>query len=501
MTFENSNPQPGSTVWDVVIVGAGIVGAALARWLSRVDLRVAVVEKAWDVGMGASSRNSGVLHSGINYAPGSLRARLCMEGREQFQTWCKELGVPVRVPGKLVIAQKKQDLSGLETLHAQGEENGVPGLRCLSPTDVEELQPGIRALGGLHVPSSAIVPPYAATIAFAEDACLNGVQFFLGCEVRKIERHRSAFWLRTSLGNLQARWVINVAGLKSDVIGQALDPSVPTLYPCRGEYIVLDKVVGEEMKMLVYPVPPARSGGLGIHVAPTEEGNVLVGPSAEYITDRKDYECTRAVTDQLLLEASRYWPGLPRERIIGSYAGIRAKLNPPEIGGFADFFIEESSRCPRLINLVGLESPALTAAPAIARYVVEEIMGSRETLEDKPKNLLRPYRWQKRFDDLPEAEKERLVRAHPGYGEIVCRCEGVTRYEVLQAARNVLGVKTLAGLKYRTRVMMGRCGGAYCLPRIVRLLQEQYGWNPRQFYLKNGRSPLFVGWVKEQDGG
>jgi len=380
------------SILDCIIIGAGIVGTALARYLSRLDLRVAVVEKAWDVGMGATCRNSGVLHSGINYLPGSLRARLCLEGRELFQMWCIENHIPFSVPGKLVIAQQDSDKASLDRLRAWGESNGVPGLRQLSATDVEELQPGIRAVAGLHVPTSGIVSPYAATIAFAEDACTNRVRFFLGCEVATIERRHDVFLVKTSRGQLRSRWVINAAGLSADGIANGLDSNLPTVYPCRGEYIM----------------------------------------------------------------------------------------------------------CPQLVNLLGLESPALTAAPAIARYVVEEIMAARETLSYKPEDSIVEYQWQKRFDDLSESEKQTLVRRHPDYGEIVCRCEGVTRYEVLQATRNVLGVKTLAGIKYRTRVMMGRCGGGYCLPRIVRLLQEEYNWRPSQFYLKSDRSPLFTGYVKDQ---
>jgi len=412
--------------------------------------------------------------------------------------WCIENHIPFSVPGKLVIAQQDSDKASLDRLRAWGESNGVPGLRQLSATDVEELQPGIRAVAGLHVPTSGIVSPYAATIAFAEDACTNRVRFFLGCEVATIERRHDVFLVKTSRGQLRSRWVINAAGLSADGIANGLDSNLPTVYPCRGEYIILDKEVGEDVRMLVYPVPPAKSGGLGIHVTPTVEGNVLVGPSAEYVTDGEDYACTGTVLKHLLHVAEGYWMDLPRDKIIGSYSGVRAKLTPQGIGGFSDFFIEESSQCPQLVNLLGLESPALTAAPAIARYVVEEIMAARETLSYKPEDSIVEYQWQKRFDDLSESEKQTLVRRHPDYGEIVCRCEGVTRYEVLQATRNVLGVKTLAGIKYRTRVMMGRCGGGYCLPRIVRLLQEEYNWRPSQFYLKSDRSPLFTGYVKDQ---
>lgn len=420
-----------------------------------------------------------------------------MEGRELLQAWCEELGVPFRIPGKLVVAQHKDQVPELERLVAQGEANGVSGLRIANSDAVEALQPEVRGVAALHVPTSGIVPPYALTIALAEDASLNGVLFLLGSEVTDVERTGGAYRIRSSSGVFTSRWVINAAGLYADKIGQALEPLVPSIYPCRGEYLVLDKQAGERLRMLVYPAPPARSGGLGVHLTPTVEGNVLIGPSAEYITDHEDYACTHLVSARLLQEAASLWPSLPTNHVISAYAGVRAKLTPPEEGGFADFFIKESSRFPRFVNLVGLESPALTAAPAIVRYVVEEIMKAREPFEPKPETALRVRLRPKRFDDLPEEEKERLVRAHPDYGEVICRCEGVTKYELLQALNNPLGVQTLAGLKYRCRVMMGRCSGGYCFPRIVKILQGEMNWGPDRFYLRGESSPLFAGWVKE----
>lgn len=198
----------------------------------------------------------------------------------------------------------------------------------------------------------------------------------------------------------------------------------------------------------------------------------------------------------LLQEGASLWPAFSSSQVIASYAGTRAKLTPPAEGGYADFFIEESLQFPKFINLVGLESPALTAAPAIAHYVVEEVMGARQSLELKPKRALRVYSWPQSFDDLAEEEKERLVREHPDYGEIICRCEGVTKYELLQALHNPLGVRTLAGLKYRCRVMMGRCSGGYCLPRIVKVLQGEMNWDANCFYLRGKTSPMFADWVK-----
>ena len=316
-----------------------------------------------------------------------------------------------------------------------------------------------------------------------------------------IEPARGVFRIRTPAADLFSRWVVNAAGLHADSVARALDPTLPRAYPCRGEYLLLDKEAGERVRLPVYPVPPAGGAGLGVHVTPTVDGNVLIGPSAEYLSNREDTACTEAVMTRLTDEVGALWPSLPAHRVIATFAGIRAKLSPPEQGGYAPFFIEPSHEYPRLINLLGLESPALSAAPAIADRVVHEIIGAAERLDEKPPSELRQRRWPDRFDDLSEAEKARRVAADPDHGEIVCRCEGVTRHEVLHALANPLGVRTLTGLKYRCRITMGRCSGGYCLPRFVEMMRSEHRWSPERFTLRDARSPLFAGWVKEPNDG
>ena len=482
-------------IFDVVVIGGGVVGCAIARLLGRYQIRAALVEKESDVSMGASCRNSGVIHAGINYPPGSLRAKLCMEGRALLIDWCEELGVPYRITGKLVIALSRDQIADLEKLLVQGSENGVDGLRILERQEMESLQPGVQGIAALHVPTTGIVSPYALTIALAEDAATNGVAFFLDCEAHAIEHASNSYTVRTSSCVLTARCVVNASGIFADKLGQSLEGGIPAIYPCRGQYLVLDTTAGESLRMPIYPVPPRTSGGLGVHITPTVDGNVLLGPSAEYVDSRNTYACTREVLDGLQREAAMMLPCLSTSSVIASYSGLRAKLSPPEEGGYCDFFIAESRRYPGVINLIGLESPALTAAPAIAQLVLEMIKPSIN-LEKKPAGMLHLRKWYERFDALPEEKKERLVKECPDYGEVICRCEGVTKHEVLQALRNPLGVKTLVGLKYRCRVMMGRCGGGYCLPRIVEILQEELKWEPHQILLRGKSSPVFAGWVK-----
>jgi len=492
MSRGDAKPLNQNAQIDVLVIGAGVVGASVARVLSRLDLSAAVLEKAHDVGAAASSRNSGVIHAGLNYRPGSKRAQFCMEGRELLRSWCEQLNVPVSICGKLIVARSEDEIPELESLVAQGDANGVPGLRIVSSEEAVELQPGVRCAAALHVPTSGVVSPYAMTIAFAEDAAANGVEFHLGAEVVGIEPDGEITRVRTTRGDILARWIINCAGIHAGRIAQMLDPDAPDLYPNVGEYLILDKQAGERMSMSIYPAPQPGGSGLGVHITPTVEGNILLGPSNEYVADPETVCCTGCTTDRLIAEAKEMWPELPTHLVIGAYAGIRAKPTSPETGGYADYEFRQTAEHPRAIHLIGIESPGLTAAPAIAEHVVHEMIQPEARFAAKAPGEIHIRRWPTRFDELSEAEKEQLVAENPDHGHVVCRCEGVTKAEILHALDNPLGVKTLVGIKLRTRMMMGRCSGGYCLPGFVEILTEQ-GWRPEDFELRGPASPAFVG--------
>jgi len=498
MQPKRANPSADSRVSDVVIIGAGVVGTALAWSLSRWRLSVTVIEKNTDVGMAASSRNSGVIHAGINYAPDSLRGRLCMAGRQLLMRWCDELNVPYDVCGKLVVASTEDEIPGLERLRGLGVANGVSGLEIVSAERAAELQPGIEAVAALHVPSSGIVSPYALTLALAEEAAVNGVRFHLGCEATGIRPVESGYAVDTDCGPIAGRWVINAAGIHAGRLAQTIDPDAPALYPCIGEYLILDKQVGESLRMSVYPAPPVGGAGLGVHITPTTEGNVLLGPSDAYIEDPDASWCSGATADVLLRDSRVLWPDVPTHLVIGAYAGVRSKRTPPEVGGYEDFLIRRTADHKRVVHLIGIESPGLTAAPAIAETVLGDILAAEEPLERKAESERVRRPWPTRFDDLSEPEKERRVAKDPSHGEIVCRCEGVTKAEFLHALSNPLGVKTLSGIKFRCRASMGRCSGGYCLPRMVDILQEEFGWEPDAFLLRGPESPAFAGRLIEE---
>lgn len=482
---------------DVIIIGAGVVGNAIARELSRFDLDVAVVEKEIDVAMGTSSRNSGVVHSGIHYKPGTLRARLNVQGNAMMSELCRKLKVKIEYIGKLTVAQDEEDIETLRRLKAQGEANGVPGLEILDQKQMQLKQPGVGGIMALWSPSTGIICPYGLTIALAENAQTNGVKFYLGQRVEGISFNAGQYQVKTAAGaNLQAPILVNSAGLFADAICNMLGIDEYRLYPCRGEYLILDKRLAGTLSVLVYPAPHKGKGGLGIHLTNTVDGNILIGPSNEYVDGADDYANTAAIIAQLKKEGHELLPGLSTSDFIRNFSGLRPKQVPPEKGGFKDFVIESRPDYPGFINLLGIESPGLTCSPAIG-VMVREMVGKMMQLNPKPDFIpTRPGSTGFFFERSAE-EKADLVAQNPDYGEVVCRCEQITKKEVLDAINNPLGVKTLAGIKYRSRAMMGRCQGGFCMPRIVQILNKDFGYRPEDYLLFSSDSSLFSGHIRE----
>jgi glycerol-3-phosphate dehydrogenase len=499
------------------------VGCAIARELSRFDLKLCVIEKEQDVALGTSCRNSGVLHSGINYEPGTKRASLSVRGNEMMDALCADLKVPMKRIGKLTVALSDGDLPGLSRQREQGWENGVSGMELLDSSGMSKIQPGVTGILGLWTPTSAIISPYGLTIALAENAGANGVRFILGSAVSEIERGNGAdfngggeneersvkkslpggFYCVTldSGQKIRSSILINAAGLRADEISRMLPGAdVPRVWPCRGEYFVLDRRLDGTLKTLIYPVPGPNDPGLGIHLTPTVDGNILIGPSAAYIPNegRESYRVTAKIMPELRREGQRMLPELAASDFIRSFAGNRPKLTPPEKGGNSDFVIEEAAGFPGFIHLLGIESPGLTSAPAIAAEV-RDLVGKRLDLRKKERFVSARNGFAGRFTDLPEDERAEMARIEPEYAEIVCRCESITKKEVRDAIENPLGARGLSGVKYRSRAMMGRCQGGFCVPRIVRMLREEYGYRQEDFIMHGRGSRLFSGLLHEVD--
>ncbi len=482
-------------IYDIAIIGAGAVGCAIARELSRYELTVAVLEKNLDVSGETSGRNSAVVHAGFNNEPGSLMAKLCVKGNQGFEKVCRELDVPYKKTGKLLVAFDDADMAALQNIIRTGEKNGCKGLRAVSREEAQSMAPNVGGVGGMLSPETAIFDPFIYCIAMAENAVENGVHFFLEHEVTAIRTGPDGgFTVQAGEDTFSCRYLVNCAGLYADRISEMAGVSGYKLYPCRGEYYILDKIADEYLNIPVYPVPRPGIGGLGVHLTPTVHGNIIIGPSAEYISERDDYSCTAQTMDKLFREARQLLPVLERKHIIGNYAGIRPKQAPPEEGGFRDFVIREEPSRPSLINLIGIESPGLTASVPIAE-MVRDILTQRMDLKERP-DYIAERRGILRFrDQTPERQAE-LIAQDPEYGEIVCRCQKVTRREIRQAIENPLGARSLSAIKYRAWATTGRCNGGYCLARIVDMLVREYGMDPAAITYREKGSEMFAGTVK-----
>ena len=480
--------------FDVIIIGAGVAGCSAARELSRYRLKIGVLEKTPDVCCGTSARNSGVIHAGFNNKPGSKMARFCVLGNAGFDAVAKELDIPFKRTGKLVVGFTDDDKKHLEAMKEQGEKNGVPDLQIVDKEFIQKTAPNVKGEFALWSGSTGICSPFEYTLAMAENAAKNGTGFYFENEVREIKRDGKEYTVISNAGTYSSRWIINCAGLGSDKISAMLGIDEYTIHPCKGEYFILDKKAGPLLPVPAYPVPNPKEGGLGIHLTPTIDGNILVGPSNEYLYDCDDHACEQDVMDMLIADGSRIFPHLKREYFIRNFSGIRPKLASKDEGGYRDFVIERRDGVPHAINLVGIESPGLTAAVPISKEIVRLMSEVEELLPNEDFNPVR-HRIESFADKTPE-EQARLISENPDYGEIVCRCETITKAEVLAAINNPLGVHTMTGVKYRCRAMMGRCQSGYCQTRIAELIMSETGCSREDIVYSKDNSWMFTGKVR-----
>ena len=480
--------------FDVLVIGGGVVGSAIARELTRYKLNVGVLEKNLDVCYETSGRNSGVVHGGFAYDTGTLKAKLCVQGNKMMDQLSKDLGFEFKRCGKVLVGRSEEDLENLKKTMAQGEKNGATNLFLLNKEELHEICPTAVGEFAMFSKNSGILDPFNYTIALAENACNNGAKYFFDNEVVdiKYDKEEKEYTLTTTKDTYKTSWVINAAGLGCGKISDMLGIKGYKIIGSKGDYIILDRRLGALLPMPIYPVP--SNTYMGIHVTNTTDGNVIIGPNAEVTNNFEYYGVPQENMDYLAKSASDIWPYIKKADYIRNYSGILPKW-VDDNGVIQDFKIEiRDEIAPQAVNLVGIESPGLTAAVPIAMMVVDMMKDRISLEENKDFNPVREGIV--RFESQDDDTKAKLIEENPDYGEVICRCEKVTKAEILKAIHNPLGVKTMTGIKYRTRSMMGRCQGGYCQMRIEKMIEDELGVKDTDIRYARANSWLFTGEVK-----
>lgn len=476
-------------MYDVIIIGAGVTGCAVARYLSRYQSSALVLERAEDVCCGTSKANSAIIHAGFDAAHGSLMAKMNVQGNRMVPGLAKELDFPFRMNGSLVVCMSEEDMHRLLALYENGVKNGVEGLEIVDARRLHELEPNVskNAVAALWAPTGGIVCPFNMTIALAENANANGVDFRFNTKVTGFTRGEEGWTVHTEQGDFRTRYVVNAAGVYADVLHNMVSARKLHITPRRGDYCLLDRQVGGFVSHTVFQLPGKL--GKGVLVSPTVHGNIIVGPTAIDIEDRDGTNTTAAGLEELISKAGISVDNLPIRQTITSFAGLRAHEDHHE------FVIGEAEDAPGFVDCAGIESPGLTSAPAIGLTVAEllrEKLGLRkkEDFIATRKGLLDPK-------SLTWDAYQALIRENPAYGQIICRCEQVTEGEIIDAIRRPLGARSLDGVKRRTRAGMGRCQAGFCSPRVMEILARELGVSQAEITKCGGASRLIVGVNKD----
>lgn len=450
---------------DIVIIGSGVIGCSIARELSKYKIDITVVDKNLDISEGISKANSGIIHGGFNEKKGTLKAKLNLEANKIIEGLSKELEFPFKRNGSLVLAFDEEELDKLKLLKANGEDLGIEELEILNREEVLELEKNINSnvVGALHIKASGIVSPYEMTLAFAENAFENGVEFIQGKEVIDIKREEDKYKIiLNDSSSIETKIVINAAGLGGANINNLVSENKYEIHGVKGEYCLFDKIAGGLCKKTLFQVPSELSKG--VLVTPTVDGNLLVGPNAN---SSDNVKTSREGIDEIIEKSKKTIPEIPFNRVLNTFSGIRPKIDTK------DFIIEEVKDAKNFINVIGIDSPGLTCAPAIAEYVANLL---REIIDLNKKEDFRPHRTKMvRMSELSIEEKNKLISQKPAYGKMVCKCEFVTEGEIIDAIKRPLGATTIDGVKRRTRAMMGGCQGVGCMIPITAILSRELG--------------------------
>ena len=475
-------------MYDIVIIGAGVAGCAVARELSRYKADILVLEKSEDVCCGTSKANSAIVHAGFDAAEGSLMAKLNVAGNQMMEQLSKDLDFPFLKNGSMVVCTDKEALPGLTELYNRGVANGVKELRIVDGKEAHELEPNLSddVVGALYAPTGGIVCPFNLTFALAENAATNGVKFQFDSEVTNIVPMDGGYKITTSQGDIDTKYVINAAGVYADKLHNMVSEDKMSIVARRGDYCLLDHTAGNHVSKTIFALPTKL--GKGVLVSPTVHGNLIVGPTAVDIEDKEGTNTTKDGIDELISKAGLTVKNLPMREVITSFAGLRAHEARHE------FIIGEVADAKQFIDVAGIESPGLSAAPAIGVMVadiVKDLMGlkEKENFIATRKGLINP-------SEMSLEERNALIKEKPEYGTIICRCESVTEGEIIEAIHRVPGARSLDGVKRRTRAGMGRCQAGFCSPRTMEILVRELGCSMEDITKSGGKSNIVYGKTK-----
>ncbi len=448
---------------DVIIIGGGVIGAAMARELSRYKIKIALLEKEAELAFGISKSNSGIIHPGTQNPPRSLKGRLCVQGNQLMRGLAQELGVDFKEVGELIVIFQEEEKARLLRIVQEAEALGVPGLQMVDRSWLQQHEPNLSPdiLAALYAPTAGIISPYRLVYDLAENAMKNGVEIYTSHKVTAIIPQPDHFEIKVRDQVFRSRYVINAAGLWGDEIANMVGIQDIVIKPRKGEEYLLDKKLENLTNHLVFPLPTSTSKG--IIVIKTADGNPMIGPTAQEGEDKADLATTDQGLNQVLTSAQKLVPAISRQDIIAYFAGLRAVAGD-------DFIIRHENQCPGFINVAGIQSPGLTCAPAIA-LMVAEILRQNGLSLCKKKNF---YKHREPFTHLfalPLAKAKKVIQQDPAYGDIVCRCEMISAKEIREAIKR--GARTLDGIKFRTRAQAGRCHGGFCTTRIMKIMAEE----------------------------
>ncbi len=455
-------------MYDVIIIGAGIIGNFIARELSKYELDILLMDKENDISNGATKANTAIIHAGFDALNGSKMAYFNVRGNPMFDQVCDELGVPFKRIGSLVLAFDDTDLKTLKVLYNRGLKSGVPKMEILNRDQVEKMEPNIshNVQGALYAKTAGIIGPWELAIALGENAIENGVELSLNTEALNIDKTSNGYNVFTNKGKTEGRIVINCAGIYADKLNNMVSHNKFRIIPKKGQYYLMDKTVGNIINTVIFQCPTEK--GKGIVVTPTVHGNLIIGPDSEIIEEKEDTKTDSHRLKFVAKVASKSLPNIPFDKVITTFAGIRAE---PETG---DFIIGEPEDAPGFINVAGIKSPGLSASPAIAEYVVNMVgeinngLVKKDNYNPNRKKIIR-------FNQLSNEEKNELIKIDPRYGKVICRCETITEGEIIDAIHRKAGATTVDGVKRRARPGSGRCQGGFCMPRVMEILAREQG--------------------------